>query len=317
MSSELLYPTLIGELGQPIASDRPEDGIEAHAVGRDNAYAAANLPPLGWNHGRPDSSRMIGWTLHRKGSNTIVESHAFSINPQAITRTDSTRNQMFATQGGFYVDDFGPGPITIQINQLVAHGRASAGGGGALSRATMREDVIRFYDLIYTKKVADPDLYDVWFHDNHLWDQVNGKTPERVYFPPQAWQLVRSVQQHNVWQIQLTMITLDAPPRAAKTLPRVPGQPRIRVYVVRKGDTLKKIATRITPRSSWGPPTHQEVLKAERQIIALTKKYGKDDITKKRTIPLYAPGNPQTHIGDATVTRMHVHPGEKIILPTR
>lgn len=303
-------PPLIDELGQPI-NPRLEDAIEAHQIGQNNAYATAGLPPLGWNQGDPDGSRMIGWTVRRKGKAKVVASHAFSINPQSINRTDSTRNQMFATQADFYVDDFGPGPVTIQLTQKVAHGRASAQAGGTLSRTTMREDVLRFYDLIYTQVVSNPGVFDVYFHDNHLWEQVNGKVPERVYFPPQAYQLLRSVDQHNVWLLQLTMITLDAPPRAAKSTPRVPGQPKIKVHVVRRGETLKRIAAQLAGRNA----THKRVLQLEQQIIALTKKYGKDDIAKSRKVPTYSAANVQEWLGNVHVSRNHLATGEKIILP--
>lgn len=306
----ILYPPLIDELGQPI-NPRSDDAIEAHEPGRNNAWATAALPSLGWNGGGPDGTRQVGWTLRRPGDSTIIQQHAFNINPQSINRTDSTRNQMFATQGGFYVDDFGPGPITIQLTQKVAHGRASARGGGGLGRTTMREDVIRFYDLIYTTAVSNPGIYQVYFHDNHLWDQVTGKVPELVYFPPNAFQLVRSVDQHNVWVVQLTMVTLDAPPRAAKSIPSVPGQPKIKVHVVKRGETLKRIAAKLAGRR----PTHQRVLQLEQQIIALTKKYGQDDITKNRTVQEFSAKNPQQFIGTVSVTRMHLAVGEKIILP--
>lgn len=309
-SSPVIYPPLIDDLGQPV-SIRSDDAIEAHEPGRNNAWAAAGLPPLGWNAGKPDGSRMVGWTLRRKGKSAIVAEHAFSINPQSITRTDSSRNQLFATQAAFYVDDFGPGSVNIQINQLVAHGRASAQAGGGLSRATMREDVVRFYDLIYIEATSNPGRYDIFFHDNHLWDQITGKVPERVYFPAQAWQLVRSVQQQNVWQLQLTMGTLDAPPAASKSTPQVPGQPKIKVHVVKKGETLKKIAARLAGRNA----THKRVLQLEQQIEALTAKYGKDDITKNRDVPVYSAANPQQWLGNTHVTRLHLAVGEKIILP--
>lgn len=313
MTSTLLYPPLVDVYGNPVdpRSDDYIEGIdlESKTEPANQTYATAKLPPLGWNHGKPDGSRQVGWTLQRRGSTQIVEQHAFSINPQSITRTDSTRTQLFATQAGFYVDDFGPGPVTIQITQLVAHGRQYANGGGSLSRATMRQDVLRFYDRIYTKAVANRGQYQVYFHDNHLWDVVSSRSPEKVYFPPQAFQLVRSTSLHNVWQLQLTMVTLDAPPPATSGVQGpTPGLPRVKVYVVQNGDTLKKIATKLAGRNN----THKRVLQLEQQIVALTKKYGKDDITKNRTVQIYSGGN---RVGQTNVTRMHVAPGEKIILP--
>lgn len=304
------YPPVIDALGQPVAA-RSEDYIEGHEVGQDNAWGAAGLPPMGWNDGAPDGSRMVGWTLRRPGRSRIVASHAFSINPQAITRAPTSRNQMFATQDSFYVDDFGMGSESIQINQLVAHGRASIQAGGSLVRATMREDVLRFYDTIFVPAAANPDSYEIYFHDNHLWNVINGKVPERVYFPAQAYQLSRSVQLNNVWQVSITMQTLDAPPRAARDPGQVPGQPKIRVHVVRKGETLAKIAARLAGKHA----SHKRRLQLEQQIVALTRKYGRDDIAKSREIPTYSADHPQRWLGNRHVSRMHLGVGEKIILP--
>jgi hypothetical protein len=305
----IYQPVLIDDTTGNVVNDRSSDAIEAHLVGSGSDYATAGLPPLGWNAGRPDGSRMIGWVLKRQGQSKVVAQHAFSINPQSISRSDSPRNQMFATQGGFYVDAFGAGPVTISLTQFVAHGRASAAAGGGLIRATMREDVVRFYDRIYTAAVKDPDTYDVWFYDSNLWDLVNSKVPERVYFPAQSWQLLRSVSQQNVWQVQLTMVTLDAPPPATTQTPQVPSQPKIRVHVVRKGETLKKIAARLAGKHG----THKRVLQLEQQIIALTKKYGADDISKRREVPTYSTSG--TWLSNVHVSRNHLAVGEKIILP--
>lgn len=305
----ILDPLLIDSLGDPVTI-RNEDAIEASLDGAANSpYAEAQIAPLGWNHGGPDSSRMVGWTLRRGGK--MIAQHAFSINPQAITRSDSPRNQMFATQGGFYVDDFGPGPTTIQLTQLVAHGRATPSGGGGLARATMREDVLRWYDNIYTQATSNPGRIEVWFHDNHLWNQINGKTPELVYFPPQSVSLVRSVQQHNVWQLQVTMLTLTSSDAASRVSNRVPGHPKIKVHVVRKGETLHKIAAHLAGKHA----THKRILQLQQQIVALTKKYGQDDITKNRKVNAYSNTTSQTPVGTLHVTRMHVAPGERIILP--
>jgi hypothetical protein len=303
-------PVLLDDTTGTVVNDRSTDAIEAHLVGSDHAYATASLPPLGWNAGRPDGSRMIGWTLNSKGAGSkLIAEHAFSINPQSISRSDTPRNQMFATQGGFYVDAFGAGPVTISLTQYVAHGRASAAAGGGLVRATMREDVVRFYDKIYTAAVANPGTYDVFFYDSHLWDVVDSKVPERVYFPAQSWQLLRSVSAQNVWQVQLTMITLDATPPATTQTPQVPSQPKIRVHVVRRGETLKRIAAKLAGRDG----THRRVLQLEQQIVALTRKYGADDIAKGRDVPTYSTAG--AWVSNVHVSRNHLAVGEKIILP--
>lgn len=296
--TETLYPTRYDASG-PV-NPRLEDYVEAYPAGQPaDPWGWAGLPPLGWNRGRPDGTRMCGWTLQPHGSAQIVAAHAFSINPQSIVRTDTSRNQMFATQAAFYVDNFGPGSTQIQVTQLVAHGRAGA---------TMRESVLAFYDNIYVASTANPGRYDVWFYDSHLW-QSPGAMPERVYFPPQGWQLVRSVSQHNVWQAVIMMGTLDRVAPAAKATPQVAGQPRIRLHVVRKGETLKKLAAQLAGRH----PTHQRMLQLEQQIIALTAKYGSDNISKPRDVPVFNTAGVQ--IGHVHVTRNHLAPGEKIVLP--
>lgn len=300
-------PTLVTDLGQ-IVHNRDEDAIEAAPPGSSVPYAFTGLPPLGWNHGKPDTSRQIGWTLTRRGA--LVNQHAFAINPQGIVRSDTPRNQMFATQGGFYVDDFGPGPTTIQLTQLIAHGRATAGGGGGLQRATMREDVLRFYDLIYIPWSKAPATLTVQFYDSHLWNQPTSKTGEPVYFPSNGVQLTRHVSLHNVWQLQVTMITTRAPTTAQAATGPVPGRPKVRVYIVRHGDTLKKIATRLAGKNA----THKRVLQIEQTIVALTKSYGADDITKARTVNTFSTRT-EGQQGQVHVTRMHVAPGEKIVLP--
>lgn len=306
----LAFPPLVDELGQPVPA-RSDDYIESVPPGGTDPFATAALPPLGWNGGKPDGSRMVGWTVTPRGKSTILEQHAFSINPQAITRSPVQRNQMFATQAAFYVDDFGPGSETIQITQLVAHGRGNANVGGALARATAREDVLRFWEVIYTKVTQNPGQYTVYWHDNHLWEQINSKSPEPVYFPQQAFQLSRNVQLHNVWQLQVTMGTLTPAPAASRYTGQVPGQPKIKVYVVRKGDTLKKIAARLAGKHA----SHHRMLQIEQQIVALTKKYGDDDISKPRTINIFN-HRTGTVAGTVKVKRMHIAAGEKIILPT-
>jgi hypothetical protein len=309
-NSTTLYPIVIDEFGNPV-DPRDEDYVEGNQPGQSNAYSTTGLPPLGWNRGRPDGSRMVGWTVHHRGSNRILEQHAFSINPQSIIRAPLNRNQMFATQGGFYVDDFGEGSETITISQLVAHGRASAGGGGSLQRATMRDDVIRFYDLIYTKVSANPGQYDLYFHDNHFWPKLDARVPEKVYFPSQGFQITRSVSLHNVWQMQVVMGTLQPSPNAVKDGLPTPNRPKIKVHIVMRGETLTKIAAKLAGKHA----THKRILALQQQIVALTKKYGQDDITKNRAVNLYNPARPDLVTNTIHVTRMHLAAGEKIILP--
>lgn len=61
------FPALIDDLNEPV-NPRSEDYIEAHLPGKTDAFATVAVPPLGWNGGGPDTTRMVGWTVHQHGA---------------------------------------------------------------------------------------------------------------------------------------------------------------------------------------------------------------------------------------------------------
>src|SRR5208282_5306847 len=138
-------------------------------------------------------------------------------------------------RGSFYVDDFGAGPTTIQISQFLAAGKAQQAEGFE----TLREHVLRFYDTIWLP-AAGPGYsnspVEVLFYDNHLYAGLpsQANVPERVYFPSQnSFQLLRSVGQNNVWQVQITMVGLDKPEPEREAQALLHGKGKTKPYLVK------------------------------------------------------------------------------------
>jgi hypothetical protein len=284
-----------------------EDAIEGYgpvATSNANTYATARQTPNHWSAKNPLGSLKVGWELRENGAPLKQPvTFAFSINPQSINRVDSSRTQMFATKGAFYVDDFGNGPVTIQISQLIGSGRREPDG----SYATLRQHVLQFHDEIYVRAIGAGygSPLEVWFYDSHLFHNTRdaAKAPELVYFPPQSFQLMRSTSQHNVWLLQLTMVTMRKERTGWNSKTGKPGVEDIRVA---EGETLKKLSRQRAGRNA----SAQRVLRLEKQIIKLNPK-----ITKNRTIPVYGPGESETSIGTIEVKRLHVAKGEKLLVP--
>jgi hypothetical protein len=283
-----------------------EQAIEAYADGSTEQYATANASPFSWNAHAPTATARVGWILKR--GREQVSDFAFSINPQSITRTSTTRTQMFATRGGFYVDDFGAGPTTIQINQYVAAGKAQQAGGFE----TLREHVLRFYDTIWTP-AAGPGYsnspVEVFFYDNHLFAGLpaQANVPEKVYFPQNGFQILRAVGQNNVWQLQLTMVSLEKPSGEEQAAALLHGKGKTKLYLVREGETLKKFAAKHAARSR---PTNKQILSYERAILKLNP-----TVTKNRKISIFSPQSLTVPIETREVKRNHLAPGELLTVP--
>lgn len=246
-------------------------------------------------------STKVAWTL--RNANGIVSAFAWALNPQAIEREHSQRNQMYATRGGFYVDDFGPGPVTITITQLVASGKWVNGNANKYSQ---REDVKRFLSKIYLPATQAQSPYSVYFHDNHL---EGAAMDEGVYFPAGGLQIARSVEQGHVWLVRITMIGLERAPykdmQVSHTNPaRVTKAPPPKKIHVRAGDTLRSIAAaRVRAqrkRDHEGKyAKHAQTVDATvKAILALNKK-----IRHKRVV------NHKTYAAHKLV------PGETILVP--
>jgi hypothetical protein len=288
--------------GAPIQG-ASEEAIEGFLPGARTPYAVVTDSPSSWNAKSPTASLKVGWILKQGGKE--IANYAFSINPQSISRTDTTRTQMFATRGGFYVDDFGGGPTTIQIDQLVGSG-APTGSGNRFE--TLREHVLRFEDEIWTTAVGQGysnSPIEVFFYDNHLYHSTRESAfvPERVYFPAQGKQLLRAVSANNVWKLQLTMITLDKPTNPIE----LPGhKPKTKIIIVKANETLKKIAVSIAGKHA----NHKQILTVENFIL-----HYNPTVRKTRYLPIFSPLNAVTKIGEVKVQGYHVAAGQKLTVP--
>ncbi len=185
-------------------------------------------------------STKIGWT-RRNRNNDILAGFAYRINPQGITRGFVARNQVFATQGGFYVDQFGPGPADISVRQLVASGKDDGGG----YFYTAREDIQRFLKDIWEPATAVGSTDRVYFHDNHF----ERGHDERVFFPQSALTLLRSVDQHGVWLVEIRMTGLERYPLSdVSASPAQAPVTKIIKHRVTHGETLDKIVAKVAGR---------------------------------------------------------------------
>lgn len=264
---------------------------EAHETAQPFAEVGPNAGSV------PGDSTKVGFTI-RDTSNRIERGFSFLINPQGLTRTEGSRTQLFATKGGFYVDDFGPAPGQVTMRQLVASGKVVPG-----AFFTAREDVQRFLTTIYLPATRGPlrDGKHVYFHDHHF----SRGFEERVYFPPNSLTIQRSVDLHNLWLLELTMVSLERFPygevEASSSAQRTRGAGSV---VVTKGMTLHSIASvRAGVRTSFGQPMNATGATAIKLMI--TKILGLNPwIKKPRAIPGGGVGKP-----------MQVYPGETVILP--
>lgn len=191
----------------------------------------------------PDGSTKVGFTI-RNSRNEIERGFAFLINPQGLTYGLGSRSTLAATKGGFYVDDFGPAPTTITMRQLVASGKVVPGGF-----YTAREDIQRFLETIYLPATAGvtKDRKRVFFHDHHFQRGFE----QHVYLGPDSLSIQRSVDLHNLWLIELQMVSLEKYPYAEVDATVAPTRTQsTRVYTVHAGDTLHKIARRLAGRKA-------------------------------------------------------------------
>lgn len=289
-----------------LVNPEAEQAIEGYPNGSSEQLATANASPFSWNAKSPTASARVGWILKR--GRKEIANFGFAINPQSISRTSTTRTQMFATRGGFYVDDFGSGPETIQISQFVAAGKAQQATGFE----TLREHVLRFYDEIWTQ-AAGPGYsnspVDVYFYDNHLYAGLPSQAniPEKVYFPPNSFQLLRAVGQNNVWQVQITMVSLEKPGGEEEAAALLHGKGKTKLYRIKQGETLKKFASQHAAKKH---PTNKQILAYEKAILKLNPTVGKN-----RKVHVYGPTNLTTPVETIEVKRNHLAAGELLTVP--
>lgn len=238
------------------------------------------------------NSMKVGFTL-RNGHGKIIEAFAYPLNPQGITRQLSTRSQVFATKGGFYLDHFGSGPEQITVRQLVASGRKTN-----THFYTPREEIQRFLKRIYLPAVHDPAGHACHFHDNHF----ERGHESRVFFPENGLTIQRAVDLHNVWLVEYQMVNLERFPYTDVEAKPSPNRPRTRRYLVKAHDTLTKLAVRLLRGHSHRHVPGAKVKAMVHRLLVLNPK-----LRKKRKFK----------VGDRTITlKPHqLHAGEIIRVP--
>lgn len=237
----------------------------------------------------PQSTK-VGWTLRNRATNDIEAAFAFLINPQGLTRVDGSRSSVQATKGRVYVDHFGRAPVQISMRQLVASGKVIDSG----FFFTQREDVQRWFKTIYLPATqgAGARKYRVLFHDHHYERGME----EEVWFPPQSHVLERSVELHNVWKLDVQMVSLEQYPYSDVEISDAP--PRVqkgRRYMVKVGDTLTNIVARLAGKGASATKRRRTL----NHLLALNP-----SIKKRRTLANGNTGKP-----------MKVYPGEVLLLP--
>lgn len=228
---------------------------------QDDAQGHAWIQPMSFNENTGHSNSLkVGWTLRTRKNDKwqIIEGYAFKINPQGLSRQLGSRTQLAAVKGGFYVDDFGPGPTALNLRQLVAGGKTTDDGVAEL--LTPREDVQRFLKRIYLPAISNVDRVNkvqVWFHDNHF----ERGYEEQVFFPANSLSIERDVSLHNVWRIEVQMVGLGRRPYAQVDVDKTPttGQGATsRIYVVVRGDTLDRIISRLLGKANKNSPSKRK-----------------------------------------------------------
>lgn len=259
------------------------------------------------------NSRKVSWRLVDKDNNLLyvgakggVSSQQsdiacvfdFKINPQAITQARGTRATLYATKSAFVVDNFGTAPTTISIRQLVASGREIQTATGPVQLLTAREDIQDFIRRIYYPAIHRNFQGVLQFMDNH-WERG---VPTDVFFPPNGLTIQRSVDQHNVWLVEIQMVSLekdsftggdgDVVEQKART------KPHKKSYIVKRGDTLEKLARKIAHRNTHRKVTSKDAERVKKVLLAYNPK-----LKKRRKVHGH------------WVKPHHLVPGEKLIIP--
>lgn len=282
---------------------------------------SATIPPqryyeLGHNDVRAGgvsaASRHVTWTLRERGKpDKIVSAFGFHLNPQAITRGFSGRSQLQATRARFYVDNFGPGPTSIQVRQLVASGKhvRTPDKKDYVRLYEARQDVLRFLADIYYRVQRAPDTYDIYFHDNH-WSRGSD---ELVYFPSNGVEVARAVEQHGVWAVNINMVSLERTPFKDWLGPQEDGTAAEFAYVSRtlivgRGQTKLSTLVRALMRTKYRT-TRNEKLVTQR-ILDLNP-----DIRRTRSEKIYLPDG--TYLKTVTTKPFRLSAGQKVLIPVR
>jgi hypothetical protein len=256
-------------------------------------------------------SRHVTWSLCARGDRGNVKAaFGFHLNPQAITRTHSGRSQLQATRARFYVDDFGPGPTTITVRQLVASGKHVRSADSRWVRLeNARQNIMRFLAEIYYPAMASPDSLMVYWQDHHL----NRGGDELVYFPSNGVEVARDVSQHGVWMVGITMVSLERKPYKDWPAPeedsRDPeAKAESRVYIVKRGQTKVSTLVRALMRTKYRTVKNER--KLTERLLSLNP-----DLKRKRTERVY--GADGKYLRSVTVGPYRLAVGQRIRIPVR
>lgn len=270
------------------------------------AYDAAAAPQVAHEQdaqaGSPiGKSTKVVWVLKDEEGHTR-NGFAWYLNPQAIIRTPTNRNQLFGTKSGFYVDDFGPGSTSITVEQYVASAKRLIEG----QPATLASEVKLFLESIYGPAVEPETKLSLWFYDNHM-EQGGVGGGELVYFPANGLSLRRSVSMANVWALTLTMQTLKRNPYPGVPVGgKIPKTKLTKDYIVKNGDTILRLVHIL----AGSKRTQAKVRTITAEIIRLNP-----SISKQRSVIIYTPNGQAEEAIAEEVKPMEIRRGEKLILP--
>jgi hypothetical protein len=268
------------------------------------AYAAAaaeqGVNEEGKEAGSPlGDSTKVAWVLKDEKGH-VRDGFAWYLNPQAIIRTPTNRNQLFGTKSGFYVDDFGPGSTSITIEQYVASSKRLIEG----KPATLSSEVKLFLESIYGPAVEPDTNLQLWFYDNHM-EQGGVGGGELVYFPANGLSLRRSVSMANVWALTFTMQTLTRNPYPGIPVGgrNVPDQKTI-VFIVKTDNTLHQLVYFL----AGSKRTEAKIRAITAEVLRLNPQ-----IQKFRQEQIFNAKEEQ--IGERAAKPGQIIAGEKLLLP--
>lgn len=296
--------------------DTPNDNETPQSLHQSGDKAGVGGPisrHVGWRLVDPQGNLLYvagghSQTLSDDGPDDNACAFGFKINPQGIDLDFGTRATLYATRSQFIVDNFGRGPVTITLRQLVASGRdvVDPTNRAIVQQLTAREDIQRFIERIWYPAIHRDFKGQVQFFDNHYERGI----PVDVFFPPNGLQISRAVELHGIWRVNITMIALDkdaySPGDGVKvTTTKNPATKVVqRSYTVKKGDgSLEKLCRRLIHRSTKHKATQKQVTTLKKLIIHLNPELR----TKHRTI------------GGKKVTAkpLQLVPGEQLKIPSK
>jgi hypothetical protein len=301
---------------EPWEDETPNDNEKPQSLHQSGDKAGVGGPKsrhVGWRlvDAKGDLLYVAGASnnsLSSEGPDEAACAFGFKINPQGIDLDFSTRSTLFATRSHFIVDNFGRGPTTITLRQLVASGRdiVDPTGRAVIQQLTAREDIQRFIERIWYPAIHRSFKGTIQFFDNHYERGV----PVDVFFPPNSLRISRAVELHGIWRVDITMVALEKDAYSpgdgiVVTRPKSdPTKTTLKTYTVKKGDgSLEKLSRKLIHAATHHSPTAKQVSRLKKLIIH----YNPELRTKKRLI------------GNVTKTAkpFQLLPGQKLKLPQK